>query len=339
MNGKDLHIDGFSPNCLVGVTGAVARSKYMIKNINRIYFHHSYTYQNNGEIKYLPDVNSLNICFTREIPISKDSFIERLFYYYALTHSYMIYSDFEYMVNDIARLNAFGEPIMIEIDFFFMKKHRFYKKVHDQHMMIIYDVDLEQKQFSVCEAVFGQIKISFEEYYEYFKDVNENRNRGIFVLRLSKKNGYDSHKIRIDYFIKDIEKTLENLVYSDGLSLFNQFSNDFINFLEKGNYDNNFFIPGMWVFMCDSMNNVNFINEFKNDYIDFESTALDEVRKCSIITNRKWFYLTMALNDIGKYKIEDISKALKSIEDADTELVRNLKLLKNDLIEYNNKHH
>lgn len=334
MNCKDLHIDGFSPNCLFGVTGAVARSKYMIENINRIYFHHSYIYEKDGEVKYLPDVNSLNICFTREIPISKDSFIDRLLYYYALTHSYTSYSDFECMVNDIARLNASGEPIMIEIDFFFMKKHRFYNKVHDQHMMIIYDVDLEKKQFSVCEAVFGQIKISFEEYYEYFKDVNENRNRGVFVLLLGKKDGCNTNKIKIDYFISDIEKTLENLVSLEGLTRFNQFSNDFISFLQKANYNNNFFIPGMWVFMCDSMNNVNFINEFKKDYTDFKSNALEDIRKYFIIINRKWFYLTMALNDLVRYKIEDLSKALESINDAETGLVTSLQLLKNDLIKY-----
>lgn len=337
MNGENLRIESFTPNCLLGVTGAVAYKKYKIENLYRLYFHHSYIYEKKLEVKYLPETGGLNVLFTRKLPVSKEIFINRLSDYYNLFHKYYGYFNYTNFIKDIAQLISDDEPLMIEIDFFFMKKHRYYRKVHDQHMMIIYNVDFEQRQFSVCEAVFGYFNMSFDEYFEYFSDVIEHRNRGIFVLTLNRNNSNKESRININYFIDDIDKSLDNLIADNGLKSLNDFCDDLSLFLKSNDNQNNFFVPGMWVFMCDSMNNVNFINQFKKDYPDFNSDALEAVRKSSIITNRKWFYLTLAFNDISKYKTEDLVNAFDKIKDADNKFAFNLKLLKDDLINYKAK--
>lgn len=342
MNINELSIEGFSPNCLMGVTGAVAKYKYNVKNINRLYFHHSYVYEKNDKVDYNIQTGGLDVCFSRELPISKDDFSSRLYDYYGLSHQYKKYSDFEQLIQDIDKITKNGEQVMIEIDFYFMKKHRFYHKVHDQHMMIIYGVDFDKQCFRVCEAVFGHVDFEFTDYKNYFDVVVNNRKREIYTLTLVKKelgNQKVQPKINILKFGEDIDKTLKNLSQDStskvGIGALIEFRKDFLQFIKnKEEGINNFFIPGMWVFMCDGMNCVNFINEFRNDYTDFPKGNISDIRKYCIIINRKWYYITMALNNVNRNELTGYKKALDDILRTEKLLVEKLRMLRQELLSY-----
>jgi len=341
MDFSNIVIEGFSPNCLMGVIGAVAKYKYNESNINRLFFHHSYVYEKKEEVKYLEETEGLNVWFSRELPIKKEEFSKRLMDYYGLCHYTAAYSEFDDMLEVIQCLNNANEPVMVEIDFFYMKKHRYYQKVHDQHMMIIYNIDFENRYFEVCEAVFGYIRIGFEEYYEYFKEVKFNRNRDIFIMILKRAEKDKNNTSYIENFIKDIDKSLNNLTIKNtqtlGLEAFNNFSEDFIHLIKSDKCSNNFFVPGMWVFMCDCLNNAKFITEFKNVCTDFYSKELDEIKKCFNKSNRKWFTITTALNQVYKQNADDFVKVFHELMELDKIIVDRLQTLNTQLVDYSHR--
>lgn len=338
MAEKQLIIEGFAPNCLMGVTGAIVKYKGYTENINRLYFHASYLYERKEGKIYYPEKNTMNVEFSRELPMTKEVFQERLRGYYGLEYFYHEYSDFEEMVSVLEEYTRLGEPIMVEIDFFFMKKYRHYGNVHSQHMMIVEKIDREKKVFHVCEAVFGHFEMPFEEYFSYFQDVIQNRRRNVFLLKVSKKSQVKHAKIHPEWFLKDLEKTQMNFMEATnavkGMRALINFKADFMSLFEEGILQDDLVVPGMWVFMCDNMNNVNFIQEWKLDYPDFISSAMENIRKSSIIINRKWFYISMALKDLKKYTSKDFEKAFAAIEKADGDLVDNIEPLKVDIMNY-----
>jgi len=342
ININKLSIEGFSPNCLMGVTGAVAKYKYSIANINRLYFHHSYIYEKNEKVYYDSIAEGLNVWFSRELPISKDDFSCRLYQYYGLVHQYKAYSDFGRLVQDLDKLTNNGEPVMLEIDFYFMKKHRFYHKVHDQHMMIVYGADFEKQCFHVFEAVFGHVEFAYSDYKDYFNEVVNNRKREIYALVLVQKElgrNWEENKICLQKFREDIDKTLKNLLHDNtstaGIGALVEFRKDFLEFIQNREKSiNSFFVPGLWVFMCDGMNCINFIDEFKKDYPDFPRDNLAEVKKHCTVINRKWYYITMGINEVDRYKTADYEKALNDIVQTEKMLIEKLSMVKQDILNY-----
>ena len=341
MNINELSVENFCSNCLMGVTGSVANYKYNIKNINKLYFHHSYVYQKQDKVDYDIASEGLNVWFSRELPISKEDFSKRLLEYYELGHCYKTYADFEKMLQDISKINQSGELVMIEIDCYYMKKHRFYHKVHDQHMMIIYGIDFNKKCLNVFEPIFGHIEFEWSEYKDYFDDVMNNRNREIITLILMGKftsNSLKENKINLKHFTDDIDKTLVNLSqHSDsttGIGALKEFKKDLLDFLQIRKDVNNFFIPGMWSFMCDAMNCANFIDEFQKDYPDFPKENVNEVKNCCILLNRKWYDIFMGINEVDRHKISDYEETLNTILNSEEILYQGLTTLKKDISEY-----
>ena len=333
VNKKELSIDAFSSNCLMGVTGAIARYLYKIENLNRMYFHHSYTYQKQETVKIDHEKNCMNVWFSREIPMEKEQFVNRLAYYYGLEYLYAKYSNFDSMINDIAKLIAKGQPVMIEIDFFFMRAHRYYKKIHDMHMMIIYDIDFDRSVFHICEAVFGYMEMEFDEYLEHFNEIISNRQREINILLLKRKSE-NIQKINLDNFKADVDKTLNNLVKGEGISDFLLFKRDFLDLMRHKKKISNISIPGMWVFMCDHLNNYSFIKEFEKDHRHFKSSSLEKIKEHSVALNRKWFQLYMMLNEARNHTCDRYIKILDDIEEKDQLFLTNLLLLQEELRSY-----
>lgn len=332
---KQLTIEGFASNCLMGVIGAISKYKGYTENINKLYFHSSYVYKKMEDALYDVEQNRMNVEFSRELPMKKETFMKRLNYYYGLDFFYQEFSDFDKLVNVLEQNIKNDEPVIVEIDFFFMTKYRHYQKVHSQHMMIIEDIDREKEKFQVCEAVLGHFDMPFSEYQAYFQDVIQNRKRNVYLLKVRKTESDVYIKICKEWFLEDIDVTYKNLSEPEnsgiGMHAFTNFRDDFMQLLQVGMCRNDIIIPGMWVFMCDNMNNVNFIQEWKKGYPDFHSDALENVKKSSVVINRKWFYITMALKDISKYKQKDFEKAFLAIEKEEVEKVQNLVILKNDI--------
>lgn len=332
MSYKRLEIEGFAPNCLMGVTGAISKYYDYVKNINKLYFHSSYIYKKSEGDIFDAKKNCMNVEFSRELPIKKEEFMERLRRYYGLEYFYKEYNDFEEYVNDIDVIN---EPVMAEIDYYYMYKYRHYQKIHSQHMMIIEKVDKKNEQFFICEAVYGHFTMSFKEYKEYFNEVVNNRKRNIYLLKVKNIVKGLNTKVRKEWFLNDLKNTYENLSKNNlqgiGMKALLEFKKDFIQLLKDKKCKDDFEVPGMWVFMCDNMNNVNFINEFKQDYPEFNSCALEEIRKASIIINRKWFYITMGIKDLSKLKIENIENAFEDIEKSEHIIIENLPILIKDI--------
>lgn len=174
---KKMMIEGFAPTCLMGVTGAISNYKGYVENINRLYFHSSYVYEKKKEDIYDSDENKMNVVFSRELPLQKEEFTERLSYYYGLDYYFKEVMEFDEMLDIIEEHLKNDEPVMMEIDFFFMEKHKYYNKYHDQHMMIVEGIERDKKILMICEAIYGHFEMPFSEYQVYFNDVVQNRKR------------------------------------------------------------------------------------------------------------------------------------------------------------------
>lgn len=326
---KKMAIEGFAPTCLMGVTGAICEYKGYSDNVNRLYFHSSYVYEKKDENIYDSDENKMNVMFSRELPLKKEEFMERFSHYYGLDYFFKEVSKFDELLDIIEEHLNNNEPVMMEIDFFFMAKHRYYAIAHDQHMMIVEGIDREKKILQICEAIYGHFEMPFSEYRAYFDDVIQNRNRNVYLLLVKKNKKNSENIIRKEWFLHDLEKSYNNLSdnknASLGMSALRDFKNDLLEIIKSGKCKNGIIIPGMWVFMCDNMNNVNFIQELKKDYPNFHSEVLEDLRKACVVINRKWFYISMALLHFGKYKYEDFEKTFITIEKTEikkTELIR-----------------
>lgn len=341
MNISELTAETFCPNCVLGVTGAVAKYKYNIANINRVCFHHSYVYGKKDKVSYDMESEGLNIWFSRDLPISKEDFSKRLLQYYGLGHRYKMYSVFGEIIQDILSASQSRELFAAEIDCYYMKKHRFYHKVHDSHMMIVYGVDFNKKRLNIFEPIFGHDVLEISEYKEYFDDVVNNINREVYALILVQKFHGDNQredKINLQYFKEDIDKSLTNLSQLNnntiGIGALKDFKTDLLDFIQNRKEVNKFYVPGMWTFMCDAMQGVNFIDEFRNDFFDFPKDNLDEVKKCCTILNRKWYYITMGINEVNRHKVSDFEKALDDIISTEEILQKKLTALKLDIVNY-----
>lgn len=335
---KHPKIEGFAPNCLMGVTGAISTYKGYTENINKLYFHSSFVYKKMEGSIYQKEKNCMNVEFSRELPLSKEQFMERLRKYYSLEYFFNEYTEFNDFIEEVEAYTRKEGPIMAEIDFFFMRKYSHYQKVHSQHMMIFEGIDREKKVFHVCEAVFGCFDMPFDEYRAYFQEVIQNRKRKVYLLRVKRLNFNRIQKVNKEFFIEDIDRTYRNLsqdsIPNVGMNALKEFKKDFLYVLEEEKCESNIVIPGMWVFMCDHMNNVNFIQEWKMDYKDFDSESLENIRKISIMLNRKWFYISTTLKDIKVNTAKDIKNVFLSIEELEYDLMHSLEILKTELESY-----
>ncbi|WFR57114.1 hypothetical protein QA584_26470 [Anaerocolumna sp. AGMB13025] len=327
---NDLKIEGFSPNCLMGATCAIAKYKYDVDNVNKLFFHHSYIYQKGAEVLYLPQIGGLNVWFSREVPISKEEFCKRFYNYYGITHYTADYYDFFKLTNDLTQLNMQHEPVIVEIDFYYMRNHDYYKKLHEQHVMIVYEVDWERKCFQVSDAILGFSSIYFDEFKEYFDDVVLNRNRPIHILSIKKDKLEE--KVNIQNFIEDINRSLYNLKDQDkfGLTCLNVFIEDLVNVINIEKEAEALIIPGSWAFMCDSMNCMKFIEEFEKDYPEYKLHVLNEIRKDFTQLYRMWFSFSMGIKEI-KINHKGFENNLKKICEIEKPLITKLERLSYEL--------
>jgi hypothetical protein len=304
MYKKPLSIESFSPNCLMGTVGAVAKYKFAIPNINKLYFNHSYCYiTSGGQVDFLQDSHFLNINLSRELPINKNFFVKRLKEYYGLDLSYKGYHSFNELINDVTYFTSIGEPLLTEIDFFYLKGHYFYHKTHDQHMMIIYGVDLKQKCLKVSEAIFGHMDFSLEDYQAFFEEVS-NKIQRPFYLMLVNSSLVTNNKINLQYLSYDLKLSLNNLNHEQhGKAALKSFIEDLDCFYQTNSttLKKTFYITGIWVFMCNSMNNFKFMQELEIDYPSLNKHLITEIKKLMTQLNRKWFCVTMDIeNSISK---------------------------------------
>lgn len=314
MNGLDFSIEGFSPHCLAGAAGAIAKYKYGIKNLNKLFFHHSYLYRKEQALR-LDETGCLNIELTRELPVSRQEFARRLLYYYGLQFHYKEYHSFPALLDDMLHLTGHGEPAVLEIDLFFNRQHTFYMHRHEQHVAIVYGVERRKNAFLTVDSLLGQSEISFSDYERYMAWAGANGGRAVNLLTVDRTQATE-RRIDIDCIHRDINHSLQNLSQNSsrkGLGALKEFTGDFTAYLtEEGSTAGKIIIPGSWAFMCDTMSCVKWLKEFVLDDPRSICAATQEVKELYTRIGRTWFAITSQLNQIDGH-LDDLWCELKDI--------------------------
>lgn len=306
-----LKIDSFSHNCLMGTLGAIVNYKFMIQNIYKLFFGYSYSYKKHASlIDFVTNTNVLNITFSREFPTNKKNFLHRLKRYYGIKPIYKEYLEFPHVLEDISYLVARDEPIITEIDFYYVKKHFYFHTFHEPHMMIIRGLDHNRISMPVVEAVFGRFDFPVKDYQDYFNYVIASRKRPMYLWTI-RQESIQSTKIDKIELIKDLKLTLDNLnsdQESNGLRGLNLFIEDFKKFYKKNQVNKRkpFSIPEIWVFMCSAMHNYRFLKQLESDHINLNNTLLKKLQEKMVMLNRKWFAVNMTI--VKSLEADDFSQ-------------------------------
>ena len=294
-----LKIPGFSPNCLMGAVAAVAQHQLGINGaLERLYFCHTFRYTKRAPTLAVEDaLPLLNASFTRELPLSKDEFAHRLRHYYCIELLNKEYRAFDELLDDLAWLTSAGELPLTEIDFFHMRRHPYFRAFHDQHMMVVTGVDRERRQLAVCEAVFGDAPFSLDDYRGFFDEVTHEIRRP-FYLALVRRTPGNPAKLSLEQLRHDLQFSLANLharAPDQGLLALEAFVEDMASFCTPRQRPCR--IYGMWVFMCDLMNNLRFAGQLKCDYPALADQPWFKTLERSLnVLSRRWFSVTTDLD-------------------------------------------
>lgn len=315
VRGAKIKIAPFVPNCLMGVVEAVAKFKYDIQSLDKLYFSHTFEYEEktNG---YMDENNVLNFRLFRQLPLDKKEFTQRLFYYYGIKLLSKSYKRFEILQKDIEFFIKNDEPILIEIDLYFAQKHRMYHKVHNMHMMIIYGINAKEGTYLVCESIFGNYEFPLSDLRDYFCSVRNN-NREFYLLTVDGSPGI-KNIISKKKLLDDLNSTLDNLGANDnhyGIKALQQYTSKFYKFYEwnKKWKQQVYFMPGIWSFTCDAMNCFKFMNQVENDLLYLKTNVLSEIKKRFTLLNRKWFLIVFNMEE--SQNKHDFSKTDRAVQD------------------------
>jgi hypothetical protein len=295
-----MRIDSFSPNCLMGTAGAVARVMFGVPNLSKLFFNHSYVYR-------APPVglclhagsDILEATFTRELPLTKEAFLDRLARYYGITFLHKPYTEFGALTDDLARLAAQRLPVLSEIDFFHVPGHPFYRQHHDGHMMIVTGRGHTPGTLRVVEAVFGEQDFPLTDYRAAFEDAR-CRGRPFYLVSLEQFEKRD-RPLDAEAILSDLERSLTNLESpqaGQGRQALAHFAEDFARFHDENSASPQrpFLIPGVWAFMCTAMNNARFLAELAAEAaLDNLAEIVEWLRRKMFWLNKKWFAFNLAM--------------------------------------------
>lgn len=301
---SNLKIASFSPHCLIGTIEAVSRIKYGLPNINRLFFNYSFQYEKYGEsISFLPEAGILNVFFSREMPLEENDFRRRLERYYGLVLYYKPFFEFNDLLRNLSSITEASEFVMTEIDLYGVRRHPFFRKRHEGHMMIVTSVSQLAASLDVVDGFFGHHEFSLEDYEACFRDVR-TRNRPFHLLAVVRRH---DRKETIDKteLLQDLDRTLANLTSdrSDrGLRALTMFLQDLDRFYAVNSkpQERPFLVPGFWAFMCNSMNNARFLTELEKDLTSVPLERIQELRAHMLWLNRRWFVLNLAMESSSR---------------------------------------
>ncbi|MCZ1264763.1 DUF1839 family protein [Paenibacillus tundrae] len=289
---KKLSIENHS-FCLLGVVDAVARYKYDVSNIDKLYFSHTYQYDKyEDKINFQNNSNMLNINFSRQLLFNKEECIQRLMNYYGIEIVYKGYELYDELVKDIEHFSKLGGLLLTEIDIFYINKDKNYHEINDQHVLIITDIDKDQGLLHVLDNKFGFFDLPMVDYKDFFLDVKERIKRPLYLMLVKRDNIINNKINKIELF-KDINLTVENRNSENkkyGCKALKAFFEDYLDFLEWNNETlmKEFSIPGLWTINADLRNNLKFLDEFSRDNVDFNSTLLSDIKRKITLLIRKW---------------------------------------------------
>lgn len=298
-NVAKLKVPGFSPNCLVGAIAAVAQHQLgLVGGLERLYFCHTFRYAKQAAILAAEGpIALLNASFTRELPVTKDAFADRLRRYHCLEVLHKGYWRFDELLDDLAELTAAGELPLTEIDFFHVRQHPYHHVLKEQHMMVVYGLDREHGHLAVCEAVYGHTRFPLDDYQAFFEEVTQALKRP-FYLAVAKRTPGAAEKISLEDVLHDVDLSLANLTAPSpdrGITALQHFIDDLSAYLAEPRPP--FRIYGLWVFMCDFMNNLRFVGELERDHPVLATQPwLGPLKRSLTTLNRKWFSVTTELD-------------------------------------------
>ncbi|GAA0375660.1 DUF1839 family protein [Paenibacillus motobuensis] len=289
---KKLFIDNNS-FCLLGVIGAVARYKYDVSNINKLYFSHTYQYEKQEDkIRFQKNSDLLNINFSRQIILNKEECIKRLRGYYGIEIVYKEYKLFDELMIDIEYFSSIGELILTEIDMFYVSKDRSYHEVNDQHVMIIHNIDKHKGLINVMDNKYGFFDLPIVDYKDFFVEVTERIKRPLYLM-LVKRDRLKYNIINKNELFKDISLTIQNRKNENkkyGVKALSIFFEDYLEFLTWNNETlrKEFSIPGLWTINADLRNNSQFLDEFAKENVVFNNVLLSDIKRNLSLLIKNW---------------------------------------------------